>query len=83
MFSLHEQTNAFGHRVLSQGHRVLGHEQTNAFGQAAFGPGMGAIASIYGLRYALVGVALLLVPPQIIYAFAKDAPRDDRIFTHG
>ena len=59
------------------------HEQTNAFGQAAFGPGMGAIASIYGLRYALVGVALLLVPPQIIYAFAKDAPRDDRNFTDG
>ena len=48
------------------------HEQTNAFGQAAFGPGMGAIASIYGLRPALIGVALLLVPPQLIYAFTKD-----------
>ena len=48
------------------------HEQTNAFGQAAFGPGMGAIASIFGLRYALLGVAALLAPPQIIYAFVKD-----------
>lgn len=33
---------------------------------------MGAIASIFGLRYALVGVALLLVPPQVIYAFTRD-----------
>lgn len=33
---------------------------------------MGAIASIYGLRPALIGVALLLVPPQLIYAFTKD-----------
>ncbi len=48
------------------------HEQTNAFGQAAFGPGMGAIASIYGLRPALIGVALLLIPPQVIYAFTRD-----------
>ena len=56
------------------------HEQTNSFGQAAFGPGMGAIASIYGLRPALIGVALLLIPPQIIYAFTKaDTPGVDRI----
>ncbi len=48
------------------------HEQTNAFGQAAFGPGMGAIASIYGLRPALIGVAILLIPPQVIYAFTRD-----------
>jgi DHA3 family tetracycline resistance protein-like MFS transporter len=48
------------------------HEQTNAFGQAAFGPSMGAIASIYGLRPALIGVALLLIPPQLIYAFTRD-----------
>lgn len=48
------------------------HEQTNAFGQAAFGPGMGAIASTFGLRPALVGVALLLIPPQVIYAFTRD-----------
>ena len=52
------------------------HGQTNAFGQVAFGPGMGAIASIYGLRPALIGVALLLVPPQIIYAFTRDDTRD-------
>ena len=52
------------------------HEQTNSFGQAAFGPGMGVLASTFGLRYALVGVALLLVPPQVIYIFAKDdSPR--------
>lgn len=51
------------------------HGQTNAFGQMAFGPGMGAIASIYGLRPALIGVALLLVPPQIIYAFTRDDSR--------
>ena len=48
------------------------HGQTNAFGQVAFGPGMGAVASIYGLRPALVGVALLLIPPQAIYIFVKD-----------
>lgn len=33
---------------------------------------MGAIASIYGLRPALIGVALLLIPPQVIYAFTRD-----------
>ncbi len=49
------------------------HEQTNSLGQAAFGPGMGALASGFGLRYALVGVALLLVPPQVIYALVEDA----------
>ena len=56
------------------------HGQTNAFGQVAFGPGMGAVASIYGLRPALIGVALLLIPPQIIYAFTReDAPDVDSI----
>ncbi|MCY4654994.1 MAG: MFS transporter [Dehalococcoidia bacterium] len=56
------------------------HGQTNAFGQVAFGPGMGAVASIYGLRSALIGVALLLIPPQIIYAFTRDdAPDVDSI----
>ena len=48
------------------------HGQTNAFGQVAFGPGIGAIASTFGLRYALIGVALLLIPPQMIYAFTRD-----------
>ena len=57
------------------------HEQTNSFGQADLGPGMGALASTFGLRYALVGVALLLVPPQVIYIFAKDASPDDSEFT--
>ena len=55
------------------------HGQTNAFGQVAFGPPMGAVASTFGLRYALVGVAFLLVPPQIIYAFTKD--RSDAVPT--
>ena len=56
------------------------HGQTNAFGQVTFGPGMGAVASIYGLRPALIGVALLLIPPQIIYAFTRDdAPDVDSI----
>ena len=55
------------------------HGQTNAFGQVAFGPGMGAIASTFGLRYALIGVALLLIPPQIIYTFTKD--RSDAVPT--
>ena len=56
------------------------HGQTNAFGQVTFGPGIGAVASIYGLRPALIGVALLLIPPQIIYAFTRDdAPDVDSI----
>ena len=56
-------------------------EQTNSLGQADLGPGMGALASTFGLRCALVGVALLLVPPQVIYIFAKDASPDDSEFT--
>ena len=51
------------------------HGQANAVGQVAFGPPMGAIASTFGLRYALIGVAILLVPPQVIYAFIRDDAR--------
>ena len=45
------------------------HGQANAFGQVAFGPVMGGIATLTTLRTALVGVAVLLVPPQGIYAW--------------
>ena len=43
------------------------HEQANSFGQVFFGPGMGLLATVRGLRTALVGVAVLLVPPQLLY----------------
>ena len=43
------------------------HEQANSFGQVFFGPGMGLLATVKGLRTALVGVAVLLVPPQLLY----------------
>ena len=43
------------------------HEQANSFGQVFFGPGMGLMATVRGLRTALVGVAVLLVPPQLLY----------------
>ena len=58
------------------------HGQTNAFGQVAFGPPMGAVASVFGLRYALIGVAILLIPPQVIYAFTKDGSRVSSIKSH-
>ena len=43
------------------------HEQANSFGQVFFGPGMGLLATVRGLRTALIGVAVLLVPPQLLY----------------
>ena len=43
------------------------HEQANSFGQVFFGPGMGLLATIRGLRTALIGVSVLLVPPQLLY----------------
>ena len=45
------------------------HGQANAFGQVAFGPVMGVMATLTTVRAALVGVAVLLVPPQGIYAW--------------
>ena len=43
------------------------HEQANSFGQVFFGPGMGLLATVRGLRTALIGVSILLVPPQLLY----------------
>ena len=43
------------------------HEQANSFGQVFFGPGMGLLATLHGLRAALVGVSILLIPPQVLY----------------
>ena len=43
------------------------HEQANSFGQVVFGPAMGLLATVRGLRTALIGVAILLVPPQLLY----------------
>ena len=43
------------------------HEQANSFGQVFFGPGMGLLATVRGLRTALIGVSMLLVPPQFLY----------------
>ena len=43
------------------------HEQANSFGQVFFGPGMGLLATVRGLRTALVGVSILLIPPQLLY----------------
>lgn len=43
------------------------HEQANSFGQVVFGPGMGLLAIVRGLRTALIGVAILLAPPQLLY----------------
>jgi DHA3 family tetracycline resistance protein-like MFS transporter len=45
------------------------HGQANAFGQVAFGPVMGGIATLASVRTALLGVAVLLVPSQGIYAW--------------
>ena len=43
------------------------YEQANSFGQVVFGPGMGLMATTRGLRTALIGVSILLVPPQLLY----------------
>ncbi len=43
------------------------HEQANSFGQVFFGPGMGLLATVRGLRTALIGVSILLIPPQLLY----------------
>ena len=43
------------------------HEQANSFGQVVFGPGIGLLATVRGLRTALVSVAILLAPPQLLY----------------
>lgn len=49
------------------------HEQANSFGQVFFGPGMGLLATVRGLRTALVGVSILLIPPQLLY-LVKEPP---------
>ena len=43
------------------------HEQANSLGQVAFGPPMGLLANRRGLRFTLVGTALLLIPAQLLY----------------
>ena len=47
------------------------HEQANSLGRALFGPGMGLMASRFGLRTALVLTMLMLVPAQMIYPLAQ------------
>ena len=47
------------------------HEQVNSLGRALFGPGMGMIASRFGLCTALVATMLMLVPAQMIYPLAQ------------
>jgi DHA3 family tetracycline resistance protein-like MFS transporter len=67
-------TDAWLNKHVDSSHRATVfslHGQTNAFGQAALGPAMGVIATLTTLRAALVGVAVLLVPPQVIYAFVR------------
>ena len=49
-------------RIFSQGYCVFPSRTDQLARTGALGPGMGALASGFGLRYALVGVALLLVP---------------------
>ena len=45
------------------------HSQSNAFGQVVLGPVMGGVAILISVRAALVGVAVLLVPPLGVYAW--------------
>lgn len=52
------------------------HEQANSFGQVFFGPGMGLLATVRGIRTALIGVSILLVPPQLLY-LVKESSGDD------
>jgi hypothetical protein len=54
------------------------HGQANALGQVAFGPVMGAMATLTTVRAALVGVAALLIPPQGIYAWLGLRDSEDR-----
>ena len=54
------------------------HEQANSFGQVFFGPGMGLLATVRGLRTALVGVSILLVPPQLLYLVRESASGPNR-----
>ena len=54
------------------------HEQANSFGQVFFGPGMGLLATVRGLRTALVGVSILLVPPQLLYLVRESASGQNR-----
>jgi DHA3 family tetracycline resistance protein-like MFS transporter len=44
--------------------------QGDAIGQIAFGPVMGALATITTIRVALTGVAAMLVPPLFLYLLA-------------
>ena len=48
--------------------------QMDAFGQVAGGPGLGHLATRYGLRVAMVGVAALLVPAIGLYGVAASRP---------
>ena len=47
------------------------HEQANSLGRALFGPGIGLMASRFGLRIALLATMLMLVPAQMIYPLAQ------------
>ncbi len=53
------------------------HEQANSFGQVFFGPGMGLLATVRGLRTALVGVSILLIPPQLLYLVRESSEEAD------
>lgn len=53
------------------------HEQANSFGQVFFGPGMGLLATVRGLRTALVGVSILLIPPQLLYLVRESSSTTD------
>lgn len=54
------------------------HEQANSFGQVVFGPGMGLLATVRGLRTALVGVSILLLPPQLLYLVRESSRGGER-----
>jgi len=45
--------------------------QGDAIGQVAFGPVMGFIATATTIRIALMGVAIMLLPPQILYPLSR------------
>ena len=54
--------------------------QVDAFGQVASGPPMGVVATLAGVRVALVASAALLAPPQAIltrFAFLRRTPDAD------
>ncbi len=54
------------------------YEQANSFGQVVFGPGMGLLATTRGLRTALIGVSILLVPPQLLYLVREPSTVTER-----